>query len=218
MSSTFAELKNQADDASLIRRAAEGVAFLAPGDAPIPESITDPDGIKLKELPDGYWPVGIVSTDGFVFSSDVDKLEAEGWGYSVPVYSAIVKAPKQIKFTPFERFKRHLQELTLGMDLSEVVPMASGEVVYDEPDLPETNDYRGFVLFKDGTAAKPFFRAKAFSLLRLAETDDETWSNDEDSIGQEHTLDVLQGPEGFAVRHFMGGKAFDPVKYGYKEA
>lgn len=215
---TFGELKNTADDSSLVRRATEGVAFLAPMSATIPDSILDTDNLTLKALPAAWWPIGIVGPGGFVFGSEVEKSEVEGWGYAVPVRTDITKAPKTIQFTPLERYKRQLQELTLGMDLSTVTPSSLGEVVYDEPDLPEPGEYRGFVLFKDGTTAAPFFRAKAFTKVKLAETGEETWNADEDSVGQEVTLDVLQGPEGFPVRHFMGGKAFDPAKYGFTAA
>lgn len=214
---TFAEIKDQADSPELIRKALEGVAFIAPMDTQLPESILDADG-SLKELPEGWLPIGVVSTDGFVFTSDMDKVDTEAWGYSVPVRTDIQKAPKQIQFTPYEMHKRTLQELSLGMDLSAVIAKAGGEVVFEEPDLPEPGEYRFFTMFKDGTSAKPFFKAKAFSKVKLAETDDETWNADDDSAGQQITLDVLQGPEGFPVRHFLGGKGFDAKAYGYKTA
>lgn len=215
---TFGELKNTADDSSLVRRALEGVAFMAPMDTAIPTGILDTTSTSLKALPAAWWPVGMVGTGGYVFGSEVEKSEIEGWGYAVPVRTDITKAPKTIQFTPLERQKRHLQELTLGMDLSQVQASALGEVTWDEPDLPEPGDYRFFVLYKDGTTANPFFRAKAFTKVKLAETGEETWNADEDSVGQEVTLDVLQGPEGFPVRHFMGGEAFDAVKYGFTAA
>lgn len=212
---TFAEIKDQADNPDLIRKSLQGVSFLAPMTVEVMDSILDVDG-TLKALPQGWTPFGVVSTDGFVFTSDIDKVDTEAWGYSVPVRTDIQKAPKQIQVTPLERYKREIQELTLGVDLSKVTPGANGEIVFEEPDLPEPGEYRFFVMFMDGTPAKPFYRAKAFSKVKLAETDDETWNTDDDAAGQQITLDVLMGPEGFPVRHFMGGKGFDAQAYGYK--
>ncbi len=211
---TFAELKDKADSPELIRKSLQGLAFIAPMTAQMPASILDADG-TLKALPTGWDPVGVVSTDGFVFTSDVDKVDTEAWGYSVPVRTDIQKAPKQIQMTPLERYRRVIQELTLGVDLSAIKASAQGEVIFDEPDLPEPGEYRFFVMFMDGTPSNPFYRAKAFSRVKFAESDDEKWSGDDDSVGQQITLDVLIGPEGYPVRHFHGGKGFDAKTYGF---
>ena len=211
---TFDEIKDQADNPDLIRKPLQGVAFIAPMSVSLFDTILDSDG-TLKKMPTGWEPYGVVSTDGFVFTSDVDKVDTEAWGYSVPVRTDIQKAPKQIQATPLERFKRIIQELTLGVDLSGVKPTAQGEIVFDEPDLPAPDEYRFFVMFMDGTPSKPFYRAKLFSKVKLAETDDETWSGDDDAAGQQITLDVLVGPEGFPVRHFNAGKGYDAKAYGF---
>lgn len=214
MPSTFAELKNQADDSSQIWRALQGVGFLAPMSESVPEKITA-SGNTLITLEEPWKPIGIVGTDGYVFSEDVEKTEIEGWGYSVPVRSDITKAPKQVQVTPLQVLPRHMQELILGTDLSTVAADENGEVTWDEAALPEGNEYRLLVIGFDGTAALPKYRGKGFSKVKLAEKGDESWSADEDSVGQELTLDVLQGPEGFPVRHYLGGAGFDAASYGY---
>lgn len=215
---TFAEMKDTADSPELIRRALQGVSFLAPMETELFDSILDPANGGLFTMPTGWLPIGVVSTDGFTFSSDIDKTDTEAWGYSVPVRTDINKAPKQVKVTPLEKYRRLIQEVSLGMDLSTVAATTAGEVVFDEADLPESLEYRLFVLFMDGTVTKPFYRGKLFSRVKLAETGDEKWNTDDDATGQELTLDVLLGPEGFPVRHFMGGQAFDAVKYGFQAA
>lgn len=215
---TFAELKATADSPELVRKSLQGVGFLAPMSEALPDTLLDTDNVTLAAFTEAWFPVGIVGTDGYVFSSDINKVETEGWGYSVPIRSDIDKAPKQVKFTPLERQRRQLQELILSTDLSAVTANANGEVVWEEPELPEPGNYRMVTLFMDGTAAKPFFRGKGFSKVTLAETGDETWSGDESAAGQEITVDVGIGPEGWPVRHYMGGAAFDAETYGYQPA
>lgn len=218
--STFAMMKDTADSPELVRRALQGVGFLAPATEPIPSTLLDTDG-SLKALTANWWPIGVMGTDGFVFSANIDKVDTEAWGYSAPVRSDITKAPKQIKVTPLERYRRQILELSMGLDLSAVAATKTttiNEVKFDEPALPASNEYRFFCLFMDGTPSNPFYRAKAFTLVKLADLGDEKWSTDDDATGQEITLDVLNGAEGFPVRHYMGGKAFDPVKYGFLAA
>lgn len=217
---TFAEMKDGADSPDKIRKALQGVAFAAPMTAACPATILDTTDGSLLALPeaDNWEPIGIVGTDGFVFSSDLNKVETEAWGYSVPPRTDIDKAPKQVKCTPLEMQRRLLQEIALGVDLSAVTATANGEIVFEEPDLPEDEDRRLFVMYFDGTPAKPFYRAKCFSKVKRSELGDENWNSEDSAAGREITFDVSTGPEGWPVRHYLGGSAFDAVSYGYTAA
>lgn len=217
MPKTFGEIKAAADDSSQLWLARAGVGFLAPLTATLPAALmTSPTQLVELTEAEGWWPVGIVGTGGYAFSNDVEKIEVEGWGYSVPVYSEITKAPQSIQVTPLQMLKRQLREVSLGVDLSDVVPTAIGEIVFDENAIPDPGEYKFVVISQSGTVAKPHIRGKGFTKIKLAEKGDETWNSDEDSVGQELTFDVLVGEEGFPVRHYEGGAGFDPVKYGYK--
>lgn len=214
---TFAELKDVADSPELVRKSLQGVAFMAPMTETPPAALLDTDG-KLLPFGAQWWPVGIVNTDGYKFSSNINKVETEAWGYSVPIRTDIDKAPKQVVMTPLEMIRRRLQELSLGVDLSAIAANANGEVVFEEPDLPSDEQRRLVVIYFDGTPSKPFYRGKCFSAVKRAGVGDETWSGADSAVGQELTLDVQIGPEGWPVRHYMGGGAFDAVAYGYGSA
>jgi hypothetical protein len=211
---TFSELKQQADSTANVRKALEGFAYMAPMTATVPDSIIAADG-SLLALPTDYWPVGIVTKDGWVFTSSMDKDEIEAWGYSNPVRIDITKAPKSVKFTSLEADKRHLLELALGVDLSSAQESASGEVVFEEPDVPQGGEYRLFVLHRDFRNGQPYYRAKAIPRVKLADVGDEKWET-EGGRSQEYTLDVLVDEElGFPIRHYIAGAAFDAVNQGF---
>ncbi|WP_054953092.1 hypothetical protein [Flaviflexus massiliensis] len=174
MSQTFAELKNQADDTSQVRKVLEGVAFLAPLDAPIIESLTDTDG-NLKELPEGYWPVGVVSTDGYTFGSETNVEDVEGFGYGSPVRRDIVSATKSVTFTALESFRKNVLALAYSMNLDAVEQAVSGEVMFDRPVLPEKQFYRLIVIGKDGSGAHEYFRAKHYPRVYSTSIPEEAW-------------------------------------------
>lgn len=212
---SFADLKDRADSASNVRKALEGFAFLAPMSADLPETIIAADG-GLFEFPEEWWGAGIVGTDGYEFESDIDKEETEGWGYSDPVRTDINKVAKTVKFTAYETDKRQFLEFTLGMDLSAVTATAQGEVVFEEPDLPDSVEQRLIVVYRDGTLAKPYYRAKGFSRVKLGDLGSMQWG--QEAISQEVTCDVQVGPEGFAVRQYIAGAAFDLTANGWAPA
>lgn len=162
-------------------------------------------------------PLGIVSKDGYELARDISKDEVEGYGYSDPVRSDISKAAKSLKVTPLESDKRQQLELAYGLDLSAITATANGEIVFEEPDVPEAGEYRLLAVFMDGTAAKPYYRGFAFGRAKLADVGSEKFAA-EDARSMELTLDALTGPEGFSVRHYIGGAAFDPTAQGFQAA
>lgn len=216
---TFAEFKDLADTPSNVRKALQGVCFLAPLAAGLPLTLLDVDK-KLIQLPveDGWWPLGIVSKDGYELARDISKEEVEAFGYADNIREDIVKAVKSLKVTPLESDKRQQLELAYGLDLSAIAASAtSGEIVFEEPDVPEAGDYRLLAIFMDGTITKPYYRGFAFGKAKLADIGSEKF-NSSDPRSMEMTLDAGTGPEGFSVRHYIGGAAFDPVAHGFQAA
>lgn len=216
---TFAELKDLADTPANVRKALQGVTFLAPMDAELPLKLLDATG-KLLALPalDGWWPLGIVSKDGYELARDISKDEVEGYGYSDSVRVDISKAAKSLKVTPLESDKRQQLELAYGIDLSQITADATTkEIVFEEPDIPESGEYRLLSIFMDGTVAKPYYRGFGFAKAKLGDLGSEKFAA-EDARSMELTLDALTGPEGFSVRHYIGGAAFDPTAQGFKTA
>lgn len=213
---SFAELKDRADNAANVRKAVEAFGFMAPMSVELPENIIGPGG-TLVELPDPdqWWGIGI-TTEGYEFESDIDKEETEGHGYSDPVRTDINRVAKTVKWTAYETDKRQFLEFTLGMDLSAVTATADGEIVFEEPDIPDSLELRCLLVYRDGTIAKPYYRGKGYSKVKLGDLGSLAWGSE--SISQEVTADVQAGPEGFAVRHYIGGAAFDLAANGWTPA
>ena len=173
---SFASLKTAADTTSAVHKALEALAFLAPFTVDLPEEITgvDKDPVDLVAL--GFKPIGIVTPDGYTFGGDVEKAEVEALGYSTPVRSDIIRAPKTVSLTALESDRRDLAELLYGMDLSAIVAGTNGEVVFDEPPVPLGIEYRLLVISRDGSAAAPYYRGRGYGRVKLANVPEEVWS------------------------------------------
>jgi hypothetical protein len=128
------------------------------------------------------------------------------FGYASPVRSDITEVPRSVKVTPLESGKRKLLELTLGTDLSAVTQnMTTGEVVFDEPDLPDGAEYRFLVVGSDGPAANNWIIGRGYGLVKLASTDSQKWGTS-DPVQQPLTFDVFTDDTiGTPVRHYLGG-------------
>ena len=202
---TFAELKNAADSPDLVRKTLEAVAFLAPMSVELPATLTDTGG-KLKTLPEGYWPVGIVTKDGYSFESNTTKEEVDALGYADPVRTDITQVTKTVKFKTRESMRMNLASLVYGLDLSKIQQAATGEIVFDEPPLPVLTEYRLVIIGRDGPAAEEWILGRGFPRVKLAELPGEVWGSE--PIGHEITLDVLPDDKlGTSVRRYIGGAA-----------
>lgn len=217
---TFSELKNAADTPSLVRKALEGVIFLrrkTPGET-IPAAILDAEKQPIDLKSEGYFPVGVMSTDGITWGREVEKSEVEGFGYGSPVRTDIIKAPKTVAFTALESDRRELAEILYGMDLSQITAGTNGEIVFDEPSIPSSDEYEGVVLSRDGSTGTPYFRGAGLPRIKLANVDDEVWQA-QDPRKYPFTFDVLTDDVlGTPMRHYIGGAAFDAVAQGFKAA
>lgn len=217
MAPTFSELKNTADTPSLVRKALEGVVFMRrkTSSTELPESILGTDKQPIDLVAAGFWPVGVMSTDGVTWGRETEKSEVEAWGYGSPVRTDIIKAPKTVAFTALESDRRQLAEVIYGMDLSTIAPGANGEVVFDEPTTPSSDEYEAIVLTRDGSAGAPYYRGAGVPRIKLAEMDEEVWQA-EDPRQYPLTFDVLTDDVlGTPIRHYIGGAAFDAAAQGF---
>lgn len=211
-------MKNAADSPSLVRKGLEGLVFMRrkTSSTVLPESIfgTDKQPIALTTT-EGFFPVGVLGTDGITWGREMEKSEVEAWGYGSPVRTDVTKAPKTVQFTALESDRRQLAEIVYGMDLSTIVPGANGEVVFDEPPTPSNDEYEAIALIRDGSASAPYFRAVGLPRIKLAEMDDEVWQA-EDPRQYPMTFDVLTDDVlGTPARHYIGGVGFDPAAQGF---
>lgn len=218
MSQTFAEMKNAADDTSQIRKVLEGMAFLAPVDAPAIETLTDTEG-NLKELPEDYWPVGTVTTDGYTFGADTSVEDVEAFGYASPVRRDITSVVQTVTFTALESFRKNILSLAYGMNLDSIEQALSGEIVFDRPPLPEKQYYRLMVIGKDGSGAQEYFRGKCFPRVYSTSIPEEAWGTGPVQFDIELSVEVDKA-EGTAERNFIAGPGAkaDALALGFAQA
>lgn len=213
---SFASIKTAADTTAAVHKALEALAFLAPSTVDLPDAITGVDQQPVDLIALGFKPVGLVTPDGYTFGGDVEKTEVEALGYSTPVRSDVIRAPKTVSFTALESDRRDLAELIYGMDLSTVEAGANGEVTFDEPAVPLGAEYRLLLISRDGPAASPYYRGRGYGRVKLANVPEEVWSA-ADPRQYPIELDVLTDDElGTPVRHYIGGSGFDAVAYGFQ--
>ena len=203
---TFATQRTAFDARSLIRKAQQAFACIAPLTVDLPEKImeTGTTLVDFKAL--GFLPLGIVSPEGYKFNREMDKEDIDALGYASPVRSDVTKVARQITTTILEKGRRHIQELILGTDLSAVTQdKLTGEIVIDEPDLPINKEYRLVVVAADGPTDTLWIAGKGYGRVKVAEASAEEWAK-EGAMQQEITLDVFTDDElGIPVRHYLGG-------------
>lgn len=202
---TISEQIAAADERGLVRKIQRAMAFIAPTTVPLPESLYS-TGSLVDLKTSGFLPVGLVSPDGYSFSREVEKEDIDALGYASPVRSDVTRVPRSVTFTALEKGRKHMLELTYGTDLSAVTQdAATGEVVFDEPDLPVNAEYRLIVVGEDGPAAENWVMGKGFFRVKLSGTAEEVWGR-EGAVSQQFTLDVFSDDEaGVPVRHYIGG-------------
>ncbi|MDU1351270.1 MAG: hypothetical protein E6943_00910 [Actinomyces sp.] len=207
---TFAQLKSESDNRNLVRKTLQAVCFLAPTSAALPDALTDTSG-ALQELPKDYWPVGLVTPDGYAFAADTTKEDVDALGYSQPVRSDITKVAKSIEVTVLETLKKNVQGLIRGMDMSSVKAGTNGEVTFDEPGMPTFTEYRMIVISQDGPADSEWLVGRGYPLVKLSEIPEEVW-NSSDATQCKLKFDVFPDPKlGTSCRHYIAGTG--AVKY-----
>ena len=202
---TISEQIADADERGLVRKIQRAMAFIAPTTVELPESLYA-TGSLVDLKTSGFLPVGLVSPDGYSFSREIEKEDIDALGYASPVRSDVTRVPRSVTFTALEKGRKHMLELTYGTDLSAVTQdAATGEVVFDEPDLPVNAEYRLIVVGEDGPASENWVMGKGFFRVKLSGTAEEVWGR-EGAVSQQFTLDVFSDDEaGVPVRHYIGG-------------
>lgn len=203
---TFDELRVGADNRQLIRKAQKAVAFLAPMSKELPEKLLEAAGTFADLKTAGYLPVGMVTPDGYNYTRDIEKEDIDALGYASPVRSDVTRVPRSVTFTTLEKGRKHMLELIYGADLSGVTQdPATGEIVFDEPDMPINKEYRLLIISVDGPSDALWVMGKGFHSVKLSGGGSEQWQK-EGPASTEITLDVSSDDEtGTPVRHYLGG-------------
>jgi hypothetical protein len=206
MAPTIATLMQEADHRGLVRKVRRAVGFLAPLDVDLPEALTGADSLPIDLKAEGFLPIGIVTPEGYRFRREVEKANVDALGYASPIRTDTQRVARQITMNPMHFGQRHLQELRYGVDLSDVAPDAeSGEVVFDEQDIPVDKEYRLLVVADDGPATANWILGRGYFAVKVASTGEENWGGD-GAVQPELVLDVFTDDEaGVPVRHYLGG-------------
>lgn len=175
---TFAEIKTAADSPTQVRKVLEAVAFIAPESAAAIASLTGAGGV-LNAIPVDYWPVGLVTRDGYTFGGDTETESVDALGYAQPVREDIVGFTRTVTFTAYEVYRKQILSLAYGLDLDAVEQaLSSGEITFDRPSLPEQRFYRLLVIGKDGSGATEIYRGKFFPRVSLTSVPEEAWATE----------------------------------------
>lgn len=203
---SFDTLRQEFDSRALVRKIQKALAVLAPTDVELPESLFGSDGTLLDLKTLGWLPVGLVTPDGYTFGREVSSEDISAMGYAGPIRSDETGVVRSVSFTAMEQGRRHMEELKSGTDLSATTQNpTTGEIVYDEPDLPINREYRLLVIGSDGPASENWIVGKGYGRVKLDTSGDETWGQ-EGAVQNEFTLKVLTDDEiGSPVRKYMGG-------------
>ncbi|CED90621.1 hypothetical protein [Actinomyces succiniciruminis] len=208
---TFDTLKSSSDNRNLVRKTKGALMFLAPTSAALPEKLMETP-TSLVQLPTEWWPVGLVTPDGYTFAADTSTEDVEALGYIEPVRSDITQVAKSIQVTVYETLKKNLQQLIYGVDLSSATQdPTTGEVHWDEAPVPAQEEFRALIVSQDGPASDNWLVGKGYPLVKLAEVPEETW-NSSDAVQLQLTLNVFTDTTlGTPCRHYFGGTG--PLKH-----
>ncbi|WNT44908.1 major tail protein [Arthrobacter phage AbbyDaisy] len=203
---TFDTIRQDSDDRNLIRKIQKAIAFIAPKTVDLPDTLFSGAGTLIDLKTAGWLPIGIVTPDGYEFGRDVKAEDVTALGYASPVRSDTTEVARSIKVNPLETGRKHMLELTYGTDLTSVTQSATtGEIVFDEPDLPVDAEYRFLVIGSDGPAAENWILGRGYGSVKLSSTDSQKWGTG-DAVSQPLTFNVFTDAEvGTPVKHYMGG-------------
>lgn len=213
---TFADLKQQADDRKKIRKILEGVAFWMPETVPVPTALTG-ETKDILALHEDAIPLGIVAKEGYKFGAEQTKEETEGFGYSDALRTDVTKMPRSIEFTMLESLRREIYEFVYGLDLSGVTAGANGEVTFDELPTPIYREGRLFIIGRDGVGSNEILEGRCYTRVKLAEPAAEAWGDAATQLPIK--LDVFTDLSvGTPCRHWIGGRGYDATAHGWLPA
>lgn len=204
---TFDEMRLEADRRHLIRKVQKAMAFVFRKDVELPTSLFDPlTGNKIDLLALGGLPVGMVTPDGYKFGREAETADVDAMGYGSSARSDTTKVLRSISFTPLEKGRKHMQELTLGQKLDGVLQdKITGEIVIKEVDLPIDEEWRLLIVGSDGPADNEWIMGRGYPNVKLSSAGEEAWGT-EGAVTQELSFKVSSDEDlGTPTVHYLGG-------------
>lgn len=202
---TIEALKKRHNRTTNVRKGLNAIAFLAPMTTQVPTAITDAGG-ALKEIPSEFIPLGLVTTDGMSHSADANNETVEALGYAEAVRTDLTKAPKTVKLTVLEPFRKGTQALVYGIDLSQVkADKTTGEITFDEAAIPALAEYRLLTVMADGPADDEWIVGRCYPRVKLNTIPEEKWAAS-DAVQFDLEFSAFMDEQaGTSCRHYIGG-------------
>lgn len=130
------------------------------------------DATNQVTIPDQYESVGILDKEAAFSSTPTLTIsEVSGYGYGQTLRRDISARNTTLAFTMLESHRK-AWELYYGIDLSGITATATGgknEIVFDEPDRPDTLYWRVLALGADGDGANTLYIADYYPRCTLTE-------------------------------------------------
>jgi hypothetical protein len=165
---TFDEVKDH--NGGNIRKLLRMAVFVAPWEGtPDVTTLTNADNELV--IPDAFESVGIMDKEAaFSSTPTITVSEVSGYGYGQTLRRDMVSRNTNIAFTMLET-RRVAFELYYGIDLSAATVTAApkNELVFDEPDRPETRYYRVLAIGADFDGANTIYMADYYPRATVSE-------------------------------------------------
>ncbi|YCK81406.1 hypothetical protein M1D89_20415 [Arthrobacter sp. D3-18] len=203
---TFDTLRQESDDRTLIRKIQKAIILLRVSTEALPTTLFAAGGGLIDFKAEGWLPVGMITPDGIEFGRDVTEEDVPALGYSTAQRTDVTEVARSLTFTGLEHGRKHMLELSYGTDLTAITQdQTTGEVVFDEPEMPINKEYQALVLGSDGPADNQWLLGRAYGAVKLSNTDSQKWASS-DPLTTPITMKVMTDAEtGVPLRHFMGG-------------
>ena len=169
----------------------------------------------IMTLPVGWKQLGLVTEDMFTFGRELETSEVRSGGEAEPGRTDVKSLTKSFSTTVQEVNKTTL-ELIKGMDLTAIVADLDGIVEIVEPDRPSLRYYRVAVFGADESSTGPRYRVRQFPRMRVTETGEETWQNEDSSHETELSFTAFKDSVlGTSTQEWLGGAGFDAAAAGF---
>lgn len=167
----WTEFQNAHENTNNVRRSLGTILALAPITAPEVNQILDDDGRSILPLPEDYWPVGLLTTDGVGQDREAGTDEVEAHGHLVPVREDITSDARTVNFNAYEIHRRNLVAVAEGIPVENLPHLEEGEheVSYELPATVNKLYYRALIIDFDGTSSTPYIDAWFYP--RVSQTD-----------------------------------------------
>lgn len=166
---TFDEVKDHNN--ANIRKALRMAVFVGDWDT-APAITTLVDASNELVIPDTYQSLGIMDKEAaFSATPAITASEVSGYGYGQTLRRDMVSRNTTISFTMLESRKKAF-ELYYGIDLSAIQATPTGgknELVFDEPDRPDTLYWRVLAIGVDRDAADTIYMADLYTRATVTE-------------------------------------------------